>query len=62
MKILMHICLNSLLVFATCGVVETIRPAFNRFHSRYRCVLIFLLSLAITCCLLAGLILGAFHE
>jgi len=62
MKILMHVCLNSLLAFAMCGVVETIQLAFNRFHTRYRVLLAFLFSLVIMFCLLAGLILGAFHE
>ncbi|MEO6920140.1 MAG: hypothetical protein ABI171_14155 [Collimonas sp.] len=62
MKLLMHVCLNSLLAFAMAGVVETIQPAFNRFNAPYRVVLAFLAGLVIMFCLLTGLILGAFHE
>ena len=62
MKMLMYVCLNSLLGFALAGVVATIQPAFNRFHTRYRVVLAFLVALVIMSCLLFGLLLGAFHE
>lgn len=62
MKLLMYVCLNSLLAFAAAGVVDTIQPAFNRIHIRYRVVLTFLVALVIMFCLIAGLLLGAFHE
>ena len=53
MKLLMYVCLNSLLTFAMAGVVETTQPAFNRLHTRYRVVLAFLVALVIMLCLIA---------
>ena len=62
MKLLMYVCLNSLLGFAMCGVIETIQSVIDRFSMRYRGALAFLFALAIMYCLLFGLLLGAFHE
>ena len=62
MKIMMYVCLNSLIGFALVGIAEIIEPALIRFKIRYHGVLAFFTALLILVALLVGMLLGAFHE
>ncbi|WP_211474649.1 hypothetical protein [Collimonas humicola] len=62
MKIMMYLCLNSLLIFALVGIAELVEPAFIRLNFRRHTALAFCAALVIVICLVVGLLLGAFHE
>jgi uncharacterized membrane protein len=58
----MHACLNALIVFALVGIAAMIEPALIHFKIRRHCVLAFCSALIVLVALLAGLLMGAFHE
>ncbi|WP_156117582.1 hypothetical protein [Collimonas arenae] len=62
MKILMHQCLNLLLLASVVGIEQVTGRLLQSVNIRFRRVMSFALALLIFAVLLVGLILGAFHD